>query len=241
MVFIIKASGDVVPYDVQKLRNSLFRIRVDEKLIQQVIQQVSHLLVENMTMHQIYRIVIKILRNASQYLAANYDLKKAMMQLGTSGYLFEKDIGELIKRRGFSVQNNRYLPSRCVNHEVDVVAKKKGKFVVVQSKYHNRPNLKCDVKVALYVRARVDDIELKISESQSVRIEWCLVTNTRFTADPLQYGVCAGLHMVSWDHPYIVFCKSIINNLVLLEALRIPDLRKKSIIQQCKELTVESS
>jgi len=28
-----------------------------------------------------------------------------------------------------------------------------------------------------------------------------VITNTRFTSDALQYGLCAGLNLLSWDYP----------------------------------------
>lgn len=201
MVSIIKASGDIVPYEEGKLRQSLLRIGVDEKLITKVAREVSHELVENMTTHQIYRIAFKVLRKESKCLAAKYHLKKAIMLLGTSGYPFEKYVGELIRCKNFHVKNNQYLRGHCVNHEVDVVAKRNDKLVIVECKYHNRSNLKCDVKVALYFKARVDNLVKRISKSSPDHIEGWLVTNTRFTSDALQYGVCAGLHMISWNDP----------------------------------------
>jgi hypothetical protein len=48
------------------------------------------------------------------------------------------------------------------------------------------------------------DIEKQLDknpdENQKYHQGW-LVTNTRFTDDALQYGKCAGLHLIAWDYP----------------------------------------
>jgi hypothetical protein len=54
------------------------------------------------------------------------------------------------------------------------------------------------------VRARVDDIVRKRKEHplyKDLRFEGGVVTNTRFSADSIQYGRSAGLHLLAWDYP----------------------------------------
>ncbi len=65
-------------------------------------------------------------------------------------------------------------------------------------------NMVCDVKVPLYVQARFKDVEQQWKLIPGHRTKFhqgWVATNTRFTSDALQYGRCAGLFMLSWDHP----------------------------------------
>jgi hypothetical protein len=75
---------------------------------------------------------------------------------------------------------------------------------MVEAKFHNEFGLKSDVKVALYVKARFDDIKGVVYDYGGIKREitegW-LVTNTKFTDQAVRYGECKGLHMVGWNYP----------------------------------------
>jgi hypothetical protein len=89
-----------------------------------------------------------------------------------------------------------------VEHEVDVVAEKEGERILIEAKYHNQNGTKTDVKVALYVDARMRDI-IAAQEAQGderYHRSW-LITNTSFTSNAVAYGKCAGLMMTGWNHP----------------------------------------
>ena len=201
MIKIIKASGEVATFDPMKLERSLKRVGADEEIIKQIINEVTNVLTEGMTTREIYRIAFRLLRSKSKTLAAKYHLKRAIMQLGISGYPFEKYIAELLQHKGYQVKNNQIIHGYCVDHEVDVVAIQGNRSIYIECKYHNRSGIKCDVKVSLYFKARFLDIDQAHGNDTLVRREGWLITNTRFTDDALKYGLCAGLSLISWDYP----------------------------------------
>ncbi|CAM2758834.1 ATP cone domain [Legionella steigerwaltii] len=198
---IIKSSGEKVPFNPRRIYRSLKRVGADESLINKIVHEVSQSVVDGMTTHEIYRIAFRLLRNQSKALAGKYHLKRAIMQLGFSGYPFEKYIAELMRHQGFKVLNNQIIKGYCVNHEVDVVGERQNEHVFVECKYHNRLGLACDVKVTLYFKARFLDIEQAYTKKPEEALQGWLVTNTRFTNDAIQYGQCSGLHLISWDFP----------------------------------------
>jgi hypothetical protein len=126
------------------------------------------------------------------------------MMLGPSGYPFEKYVGEILRHEGFKVEVGVIIHGHCVDHEVDVVAEKDDSHFMVECKYHNQPGHTCDVKVPLYINSRFQDIEKqwKLLPGHGTKFHqgW-VVTNTRFTDDAIQYGSCAGLHLIGWNYP----------------------------------------
>ena len=92
----------------------------------------------------------------------------------------------------------------CVQHEVDVFAKKNGLLAVIECKFHGEEGRNCNVKVPLYIHSRYNDIkshwENKKSNTFTMDRGW-VVTNTRFTEDALAYGKCVDLYLLSWDIP----------------------------------------
>ena len=66
---------------------------------------------------------------------------------------------------------------------------------------HSEKSTTCNVKVPLYIHSRYQDILAQYKDTPNCPNEGWVVTNTRFTKDALAYGKCAGLYLLSWDHP----------------------------------------
>lgn len=231
MIQITKASGEIVPFDPAKLRRSLKRVGTDDNLVNQIVDEVTNKLSPGMSTHAIYQIAFRLLRNKSRTLAAKYHLKRAIMHLGLSGYPFEKYFAELLRHQHFQAQNNQIIQGYCIDHEVDVVAMKDNRNIYVECKYHHRQGLKCDVTIALYIKARFLDIQKGYKEHSNKNLEGWLVTNTRFTSDALKYGRCAELHLVAWDYPEKDNLKEMVELSGLYPITCITNLTKAEIAQ----------
>lgn len=201
---ITKKSGEKVPFDERKLMRSLERTGAGEQDIQEIVDAVNKRLVDGMSTQRVYQIAYAILRKKSQRVAGKYRLKKAIFELGPTGFPFERYIGELLKFQGFKVEVGKIVKGHCVQHEVDVVAQKDDEKFMIECKFHGDASRKCDVKVSLYIHSRFLDVEKEWNKNtllnQRIHQGW-IVTNTRFTEDAMQFGKCSGLHLISWDYP----------------------------------------
>ena len=92
-----KYSGELVPFDESKLRFSLKRTGANENVIQKIISRVKEDLTEGKSTKQIYSEAFRILKQLSRASAARYHLKQSIMQLGPSGFPFEKYVAEIFK------------------------------------------------------------------------------------------------------------------------------------------------
>lgn len=203
-IFITKRNGEKVPFDVQKLIDSLDRSGVAEEEIERIINEVGQNLVEGMSTRKVYQMAYSILRKKSHRAAGKYRLKKAIFELGPTGYPFERFVGELLKNQGYTVEVGKIVQGHCVQHEVDVVAEKDNQKFMIECKFHQQPNRKSDVKVSLYIHSRFLDVEKEWKKKEEGHLNFhqgWIVTNTRFTQDAIQFGNCAGLNMISWDYP----------------------------------------
>lgn len=200
---IIKANGEVEPFDPQKVINSLKRSGANNSEIKNVLKTLYGKLKNNMTTSEIYTIVYSALDNTEQgrgrSVAGRYSLKKAISELGPTGFPFEKFIAGIFSEMGYSTETNIILKGKCVEHEVDVIAKKDNETQIMESKFHKRAGFKTTVKTALYVYARYLDI--KISEKVQPNPNMWLVTNAKVTSEVKKYSLCTGLRIVSWDYP----------------------------------------
>jgi hypothetical protein len=201
---IEKASGEKVAFEPDKLRNSLERANTPPEVIEEIVSEILTQVIPGMSTQEIYQKAFHLLRKGKSSNAARYSLKKAIMELGPTGYPFEQFIGQVLAHQGFETEVGQVLQGNCVTHEMDVIATHNHTQYLVECKFYNSPGKYASVQVPLYVRSRVNDIiafREKLPEYKETKFFGWVVTNTRFTDDALQYGRCAGLHMLSWDLP----------------------------------------
>lgn len=201
---IVKYSGDVVPFKSEKLVNSLRRANASEALIQQIVEHIEANIYDGVTTKKIYQMAFKMLKNQSRVSASKYKLKKAIMELGPSGFPFEKLIGKIMEHEGFDTKVGVIVQGNCIKHEVDVIAQKDNKHYMIECKYHSDQGRVCNVKIPLYINSRFLDVEKQWERQKGHETKFHqggVYTNTRFTTDALQYGKCVGLLLTSWDYP----------------------------------------
>lgn len=203
-IWITKNSGDVVEFSREKLQQSLRHAGAQEKDIQYIISEIEKLLYPEISTKEIYKKAFSLLRKTSRPTAAKYKLKKAIMELGPSGFPFERYIAEVLKSEGYQTQTGRIVQGRCVKHEIDVIAEKNDQRIMVECKFHGSSRRISDVKDPLYIHSRFRDLKKDENNSpqKDIRFDQCwIATNTRFSTDALQYGNCVGLHLLGWNYP----------------------------------------
>jgi len=197
-----KASGIVEGLDIGKLRSSLLRSGASEDEASQVIDEVLAKVEPYTSTKKIYKLARRFLRQRSRALGMRYSLKNALFRLGPSGYPFEKYFAELMRYHGYDVKVGVILEGKCVKHEVDVLAVNSDSLSIVECKYHNVPGRATDVKVAMYVMSRINDLQpVLAAEYGDKAYAGHLVTNTRCTSDAIKYAECSGLRIKSWKYP----------------------------------------
>jgi hypothetical protein len=198
-ISIEKASGDKEPFSSEKLFRSLRMSGASDELVERVVRLLQDRIEPGITTQKLYRMAFSLLHKEAHHLAARYSLKRAIMNLGPTGFPFEKLVAGLLSKQGYQTRLDVYLHGACVEHEVDVIASKANREILVECKYYNNHGKKCDVKVALYVYAR--SLDLQNNSHTPPFDEFWLVTNTKFTQDAIKYGECTGLKLLSWDYP----------------------------------------
>lgn len=197
MVNVVKANGEGEPFSEEKVRSSIKRAGIPAEIEEEVLSHVKTKLFEGITTAEIYRHVVEFLeKSPDPFSRSRYSLKQAIMELGPTGYPFEDYVSEILKAQGYITKVRQILEGRCVTHEIDVVAEKDGERIIVEAKYHNGPGIKSDVHVALYTKARFDDL----SQKHGFTHAW-IVTNTKVTTDALQYALCNGIKVIGWNYP----------------------------------------
>lgn len=201
---VTKHSGDLEPFSIRKLQESLRNCGVKNDEIEILVQTIEPQLYDGISSEEIHKMVAPLLKKYNRIYASKYNLKQAIFDLGPTGYPFERMVSALLHHRGYKTKVGVILKGECVTHEVDVLAEKDGNVYAIECKFHSRPDYSSNVKTPLYINSRFLDIQKQwnsdIKNKTHLKQGW-LVTNTRFTEDAIKYAKCVGLTLLSWDYP----------------------------------------
>ncbi|WP_274474490.1 restriction endonuclease [Mangrovimonas aestuarii] len=199
---IVKASGEKVEFSRNKLKNSLKKSGASLHTINSILKVIEKEIYPDITTEAIYNRAYSLLREFETPCASRYKLKRAIYDLGPTGFPFEHFISALLKHSGYDTYVSKTLQGKCVKHEVDVVATSNKHTTLVECKFHSDRGQTCNIKVPLYILSRYNDIKANWSSrtNNALNPPW-VVTNTRFTEDALNFGKCSGMFLLSWDYP----------------------------------------
>ncbi len=201
---IVKADGSKEIFDPERLALSLERSGAGEFTAKRISKTITNTVAPGTSSKEIYTRAFSLLRKDARPVAARYALRRALLELGPSGHPFEDFISYLYRTEGWQVETRKIIKGKCVSHEVDFYAshKEQNEFLAAELKYHNDPVYKTDLKVALYVKSRFDDIFACDASVRSCPIDrGILVTNTKFTSEAIAYAECSGVELLGWGYP----------------------------------------
>lgn len=225
MLNIVKTTGEIVPFDENKVLTSIKRAGIPENIQSEVLEAVKARLYEGIPTSEIYKVILSYLSVSPQpFSKSKYSLKSAIMELGPTGYPFEDYLAKILNFQGYKTQVRQILQGKCVKHEIDIIAEKDGKRTMVEAKFHNLPGTRTDVQVALYTKARFDDVKFK----NNITDAW-LVTNTKATSEAEAYCACENMKILSWSFPLNESLRDIIEKEKLFPITAIQSLSNAQI------------
>lgn len=198
-IFIKKSNGDDEFFSRKKLYNSLKRTGLTKKKCGRIVDQVLNKVKAGCNTKEIYKETLRLVKLESSNAAAQYSLKKAIFDLGPAGYHFEKYVAKYFQFKGYKTITSVIVRGKHVKHEVDIIASLDGERTFVECKFHNKSGKKNDLKTALYIKARWDDLK-EGRHGENLR-KFCFASNTSFTTDALTYAKGVGLDLLGLNAP----------------------------------------
>jgi len=198
---IVKSSGDRVAFNPDKIRQTLRRAGAKPDLIEQVLADVIKRISDGMTTKQVFNVVRKELRRSNRAIASRYNLRSALLKLGPAGFKFEKYVASILAAYQYQTElPEKELSGLCVDHEVDVIARKNDRIVMIEAKFRNRFGDSVNLKDTMATWSSYQDLVegSKTGKCPAFNELW-IVTNGRFSERALQFGACRGIHLVGWS------------------------------------------
>jgi hypothetical protein len=199
-IYVIKASGQAVPFNSNKVKATCIRAGASKNLAEQVVKKVREQLRNGMRTRDVYRMVLNALAtiDEGQIIKHRYRLKESIMLMGPAGFAFEIYVGKILEKYGYDVEAIRsQVNGKCVKHEIDLVAKSHptNERYMIECKYHNFPGIYTGLKESLYTHARFLDLSDVFNNEM-------LVCNTKVSDDVIIYAKCIGQKLLCWRFPH---------------------------------------
>ena len=175
------AARQVAETVAKKIETSLYDGIETQKILQMIFRQLSRH--EPVVKHKI-------------------DLRKAL-SLMKSKPDFEFFIRALLSEHGYEVTPNQIVNGKCVEHEVDAIARKDGLTYIVEVKHHSNYHVLTGLDVSRVARAVFEDVtegfELRLN---SLKIDKAMIVcNTKFSEHAERYAECRGIKNIGWNSP----------------------------------------
>ncbi len=207
MKYLIKESGERERFDKKKIEHTCIKAGASRQLAKEIANKVEKRVYNGMRSRKVLRLILKLLKTNPE-IALKYDLKRAIMSLGPDGYFFEEFFSQILQNYGYETSVGVFLKGKIIEHEVDIIAKKK-LIAMIECKYHNHLGNYTKSKEAMYTYAKF--LDLKSNKQNKIDYPW-LVTNTKCSPHAKQYAKGVKLKITSWNYPNKESLQKLIEN-----------------------------
>lgn len=197
MIFVIKANGQKEEFLPEKIKRSCLKAGASESLANEITKRISRQVRNGMTTREIWKLIFRYLGKEAPIIASRFSLREALLRLGPNGFYFEKIVSQIFKAEGYQVETNKIFSGACVEHEVDIVAKKENENLMIECKFHNQYGIYTEIKDILYVWARFLDLK----DAGHNFTQPVLVSNTKFSESAKKYASCKNFSLIGWAYP----------------------------------------
>jgi len=201
-VFVTKADGTRQPFDKTKIMRTCLRMGATLVVAESIAEDIETRIYDDIETKKILQMIFRSLRKHKPAIRNQIDLRKALSLLNPAPD-FERFIQLLLSEHGYEVTPNQIIRGRCVEHEVDAIARKNGKTCIVEVKHHFKYHTPTSLDVSRISRAVFEDVtegyELGLN---NLKIDYALIVcNTKLSEHAKRYADCRGIRHIGWSSP----------------------------------------
>ncbi len=150
----------------------------------------------------ILKMIFRELRKYRPTIRHQIDLREALSLIKPARD-FERFIQILLQEHGYEVTPNQIIRGKCVEHEVDAIARKNGETYIVEVKHHIRYHTRTGLDVSRIARAVFEDVTEGFTLGRNnFKIDRAMIVcNTKFTEHAKSYAKCRDIHHIGWSSP----------------------------------------
>lgn len=201
-VLVTKADGSKQIFEREKVLRTCLRMGASRRIAEEVAAEVERRVYAGMETRKILQMTLRLLRKHKPAIQHLIDLRRSLSLLRPTPD-FEHFVQLVLAENGYDVTPNQIIRGKCVEHEVDGIARKDGITFFVEVKHHYNFHTPTGLDESRIARAVLEDVvdgfELGLN---SQRIDKpMIVCNTKFSEHAKRYAACRDILQIGWSSP----------------------------------------
>jgi hypothetical protein len=196
-MFVTKADGRREPFQREKIIRTCLRNHVSREVAEKVASKIEAKAYDGIETKKILEMIFDFLKDYKPVHGYHTDLKEAISLLKPKPD-FEEFIRIVLRTNDYEVRRNRIVKGFCVEHEIDGIAYKNGKKILLEVKHHTNYHVYIGLETCLeYYAAFLD-----MNEGSEIKFDKLLIAcNTKFSDHAKKYAKCKGIMLLGWRYP----------------------------------------
>lgn len=155
---------------------------------------------------ELEKIIYQEMKKFNEKFAMKFRLRESIAALDPNKHEFELFIARLFQEMGYKAERSpKPKPEgKCIEHEIDVLAKKGDKTHIIECKHHYHYHRFTGLGVPMREFARLLDLRegYQKGKKHSINPKKCWVfTNTKLSQHAKDYSQCQGIELIGWNYP----------------------------------------
>jgi len=202
MIYVTKADGSKQPFDKQKIINTCLRLQATLEQAQSIADRIQAKAYDGIPTRKILQMIFQHMKKYRPAIGYQIDLKQAIAMLRSKPD-FEIFVAKLFEAMGYEVETNLIMQGKCIEHEIDVIARKGNEVILIEVKHHVNHHTYSGLDVFLQMNSTLEDLKegYEIGKNKLKFTRAILICNTKVSDHARRYALCRGLEFIAWKFP----------------------------------------
>ena len=177
-------------------------MRVSKEVAETIADKIEKRTYDGIPTRRILQMIFTYLKRDRPRFTHRIDLKRAISLLRPKPD-WEHFVQMLLGELGYRVIPNQIVRGRCVEHEIDAIARKGDEIVLVEVKHLYKYHTSTGLDVCRVIRATFEDVTEGFNLGlNSINFnKYMVVCNTKFSNHARRYAKCRGIDHIGWKEP----------------------------------------
>lgn len=199
---VTKADGTRQTFRRRKIVRTCIRLGAAKKIAETIGDKLESKVYDGIPTKEILKMIFDYLEEYQPAIRHQIDLRMAIALLRPKPD-FERFIHIMLEKQGYKLTPNQIVRGRCVEHEIDAVARKGDETYMVEVKHHWNYHTYTGLDVCRIAVATFEDLAegyaLGLNPIKLSKI--MVVCNTKFSQHAKRYAKCKGIEHIAWKAP----------------------------------------
>ena len=201
-IYAVKADGTRQEFNKEKIVNTCLSMGASQEVANDVANGIEERAYDGILTKKILKMIFKDLGRILPRVGYHVDLRTALSMMIPKPD-FEWFVQALLREHGYEVTPSQIVRGKCVEHEVDAIAKREGRTYIVEAKHHFDHHALTGLDIPRIARATIEDVREGFKEGLTVlNIDSAIVVcNTKYSEHAERYSECRGIELIGWGYP----------------------------------------